>query len=162
MMGSAPRSGISGVTVKANSLVKLGFLVFITHALTGCWVWYTDNPSYKPEVTNAYKAPPTSQVNHIGQWAAQMFDARLSVEILDGKCQKPTIYSDLEFQIRRKGEVLLRRQFEKKSFDEKVYLEKGEYEGVLISFAQQIEIANKTFLFEGKDKRLSLEIRCRE
>ncbi len=143
-------------------LASFGTLILIAHALTGCWVWYTDNPKYKPEVTNAYQAPPTSQVNHISQWAGQMFDARLSVEILDGKCQKPTIYSDLEFQIRKKGQVLLKRQIEKKSFDEKVYLEKGEYEAVLISFAQQTEVANKNFLYEGKDKRVSLDIRCRE
>lgn len=143
--------------IKAANL----FLLTSSLMLTGCWIWYTDNGKYKPEITNAYDAPPDGAVEHLEQWVGQMFDARLSLEILDGQCQNPTIYSDLEFQIRKQDSVLMKRQLDGKSFDAKVYLEKGEYRAVLISFSRSTVLADKPFLFEGHDKRISLPVKCR-
>lgn len=142
-------------------LNDLALIALNSLLLTACWTWYSDNPTYKPEITNAYQSAPTSAVDHLGQWVGQMFDAKLSLEILDGKCQTPTIYSDLEFQIRKKDAVLMKRQLDKKSFEAKVYLEKGEYRAVLVSFARSAIIADKSFLFEGNDKRISLDVKCR-
>ncbi len=136
--------------------------LFYCFLSTSCWTFYTDNPTYKPEVTNAYQAAPASAVGHVEQWVGQMFDAELSLEILDGKCQTPTIYSDLEFQIRQGDKILMRRQLDKKSFRAKVYLEKGEYRALLISFSRGLTIADKAFLFEANDKRISLDVSCRK
>ena len=149
---------------KSETFLKLARVLAIgmkATILSGCWAWYTDNPSHRPEVTNAYQAPPTSAVGHIDQWVGQMFDGQLALEVLDGKCQVPTIYSDLEFQIRKDGKVLMKRQLEKKSFVQKVYLAKGEYEALLISFSRGEILSSKSFLFEGDDKKISLEVKCR-
>jgi len=146
---------------KRMSSINLVLVMISSFQLSGCWSWYTDNPKYKPEVTNAHQAPPGGPVQHLGQWVGQMFDAKLSLEILDGKCQNPTIYSDLEFQILKKDTALMKRQLDRKTFETKVYLEKGEYRAILVSFARSEVVAESTFLFEGSDKKLSLQVKCR-
>ena len=90
----------------------------------GCLSWYTDNPSYKREVSNAYAEPPDDISSELGQWVATMFDAELELEVLDSHCHVPTPYTDLEFQIFDNGEQLMTYQLGHKTYRAKVYLDK--------------------------------------
>ncbi|SME97644.1 hypothetical protein [Pseudobacteriovorax antillogorgiicola] len=128
---------------------------------TSCWTWYTGNPTYKKQITDPYKEAPSDQLEHVEQWVGQMFDAELTLELLDAHCQTPTIYSDLEFQIHSKDKQLFAQQLQKKTFSAKVYLKKDWYVASLESFSRGEEIGRTSFQFKGDDRKVSIKVKCR-